>query len=68
MLLQYLREQTDYLYIEGDATHEDTLEMANIENARALITTLPVDADNLFVVLTARQMNPDLINYQPGIG
>ncbi|MEZ5000913.1 MAG: NAD-binding protein [Bacteroidales bacterium] len=41
--------------------HEDTLEMANISNARALITTLPIDADNLFVVLTARQMNQGLI-------
>jgi len=60
-VVQFLRESTDYLYIEGDATHEHTLEMANIENASALITTLPIDADNLFVVLTARQMNPDLV-------
>lgn len=60
-VVQYLREATDYLYIEGDATHEDALELANIANASALITTLPIDADNLFVVLTARQMNPGLL-------
>ena len=59
-VIQYLRD-TEFLYIEGDATHEEILEMANITNARALITTLPIDADNLFVVLTARQMNPGLL-------
>lgn len=60
-VVEYLRRSTEYLYIEGDATHEDILELANVENARALITTLPVDADNLFVVLTAKQMNPDML-------
>jgi len=60
-VVEYLRSSTGYLYIEGDATSEDILEMANIDNARALITTLPVDADNLFVVLTARQMRSDLL-------
>ncbi|MFP4489614.1 MAG: potassium channel family protein, partial [Bacteroidales bacterium] len=60
-VVEYLRRSTSYLYLEGDATHEDILELANIENARALITTLPVDADNLFVVLTARQMRSDML-------
>ena len=60
-VVEYLRRTTEYLYIEGDATHEEILELANVKNARALITTLPVDADNLFVVLTARQMNPDML-------
>ena len=36
------------------------LEKAGIERASALITTLPVDADNLFIVLTARALNPKL--------
>lgn len=56
-VLDEIREDTNHLYIEGDATHEDVLEAAQIKNAEALITTLPSDADNLFVVLTARQMN-----------
>jgi len=60
-VVQYLREGTNFLYLEGDATHEGILELANIENARALITTLPADADNLFVVITARQIKPDLL-------
>lgn len=60
-VITYLRDYTEYLYIEGDSTQEEVLEMANIESARALISALPVDADNLFVVLTARQINPDLL-------
>jgi voltage-gated potassium channel len=42
----------------GDATTETTLRQAGIEHARALITALPKDADNVFVALTARELNP----------
>lgn len=48
-------------FIEGDATHDDVLQSANVHNARALISTLPTDADNVFVVLTARELNPGLL-------
>ncbi len=48
------------LYIQGDATKDEVLEMTHINRATALISTLPVDADNLLVVLTARGMNPNL--------
>ena len=51
---------SDYLYVVGDATTEDALEAANIHKAKGLITTVATDADNLFVTLTARGMNPDL--------
>lgn len=47
-------------FIEGDATQDEVLIKANIKTAKALITTLPVDPDNLYVVLTARALNPDL--------
>jgi voltage-gated potassium channel len=47
-------------FMIGDATKDEVLMEAGIKNARALITTLPVDADNLFVVLTAKQLNPGL--------
>ncbi|QTE22353.1 potassium channel family protein [Polaribacter cellanae] len=46
------------LNIEGDATLDETLLKAGIEKASFLITALPSDADNLFVVLTASQLNP----------
>jgi voltage-gated potassium channel len=39
---------------------EETLEQAGIHRAKALIATTPTDADNVFVVLTARSMNPGL--------
>jgi voltage-gated potassium channel len=45
-------------FMIGDATKDEVLIEAGIKNARAIITTLPVDADNLFVVLTAKQLNP----------
>jgi len=43
--------------INGD----DTLSMAAIKNARALITTLPHDADNVYITLTAKELNPNLL-------
>lgn len=52
-------ESNEYLCIQGDATLDETLINAGIENASNLITALPKDADNLFVVLTARQLNND---------
>ena len=48
------------IFIEGDATEDEILEKAGIQRAFALISTLPLDADNLYVVLTARSLNPDL--------
>jgi voltage-gated potassium channel len=47
-------------FIEGDATTDEVLEKAGIHKAKALVTSLPVDADNLFVALTARSLNPSL--------
>ena len=49
-----------FLYVYEDATREESLRAANIENARGLITTLPKDADNVYVVLTARELRPDI--------
>lgn len=47
-------------FINGDATDEEVLISAGIHHAKALITTLPSDANNLFVVLTARSLNKDI--------
>ncbi|MFY0604760.1 MAG: potassium channel protein [Flavobacteriaceae bacterium] len=47
----------DFLCIEGDATTDETLLKAGIKKAKNLITALPSDADNLFVVLSASQLN-----------
>lgn len=50
----------DLLYIIGDATDGDVLRAARIETARGLIASLPSDKDNLFTLLTARELNPRL--------
>jgi len=55
-----LRDDQDILYIDGDATQDEVLEHAGIQKARAMITTLPADTDNLYIVLTAKGMNPKL--------
>jgi voltage-gated potassium channel len=47
-------------YLQDDATRDDVLVQAGIERASALITALPDDADNVFVVLTARELNPGI--------
>lgn len=60
-LIDTLRAAHDIPFVDGDATLEKHLEKAGIHEASALITTLPKDADNLFVVLTAREMNPNLL-------
>ena len=46
--------------LENDATRDETLLEAGILKASALVTTLPEDADNLYVVLTARELNPNI--------
>lgn len=48
------------LIVSGDSTKDEVLIKAGILKASALITTLPIDADNLFIVLTARNLNPNL--------
>ena len=53
-------EFKDAAVIHGDATQDHNLEIAQITKAKALITSLPQDADNLFVVLSARSLNPKL--------
>ncbi|QGJ72120.1 Voltage-gated potassium channel [Planctomycetales bacterium 10988] len=50
----------DYLAITGDATEEETLLEAGILDANCLVTVLPSDAENVFITLTARNLNPDI--------
>ncbi len=53
-------EKHSLLYVMGDATHDDTLIQAGIRRAKALVTVVETDADNLFITLTARGLNPNL--------
>ena len=50
-----------YLYLEGDATHDEVLSEAGIDKAHALVAAVGGDADNIYITLSARGMNPDLV-------
>ncbi len=53
-------EKQDIPYIIDDATSEDVLIEAGIERAKGLIAVVLSDADNLFITMSARGLNPDL--------
>jgi len=55
-----LKEGEDTLIFEGDATKDEMLKKVGIEKAKGLVSVLPTDAENLYVVLSARVLNPDL--------
>lgn len=48
------------LYVMGDAAEEENLVRAGIMRAKYLVAALATDMDNVYLVLTARQLNPDL--------
>lgn len=50
----------DMLFVNGDATRDEILREAGIERAKGLISVLSTDAENLYVVLSARVLNPEL--------
>jgi voltage-gated potassium channel len=52
--------ESEMLLLQGDATKDETLKLAGIKSAKGLITVLPTDAENLYVVLSARGLNPGL--------
>lgn len=51
----------DFPAFSGDVTEESVLRQAGIDRAQALVSSLPSDADNVFITLTAREMNPELL-------
>lgn len=57
--VQQLQEEGE-LVIHGDATQDETLIELGIQRARGIVCALPEDAYNLFVTLTARDVNPNL--------
>ena len=58
-VLAAMEERAIFL-VSGNATDESVLLKAGIKNAKGLIAVLGTDADNVFLVLTARQLSPDL--------
>lgn len=58
--IQVLAESTPYLFVEGNATEDFILMEAGIERAASLVVTLPDDSANIFIILSARQLNPKI--------
>ena len=56
-----LSRDESILFLKGDAVEDEVLFEANIRQAKGLVSALPDDESNVFVVLTARQINPNLI-------
>ena len=56
----YEAKEASLLYVIGSATEDETLLKAGIKRAKALLTALPTDADNVFIVLSARSLNEKL--------
>ena len=57
---QAAARESGWLFLQGDATEEEVLEQAGIRRAGSIVTALSSDAENLFVTVTARALNPDL--------
>jgi voltage-gated potassium channel len=56
-----LARDESILFVKGDAVDDEVLLEANIEYAKGLVAVLPEDEANVFVVLSARQLKPDLM-------
>lgn len=54
------KSEQKIFYIHGDATQDEILRKAGIEHASAIISAMAIDTDNVFTVLTARQLNSKL--------
>jgi voltage-gated potassium channel len=58
--LEAAREHDDH-YIKGNATDDDDLQAAGLERAKGIVAASDSDADNLYVALSARAVNPGLL-------
>ena len=53
-------EEEGFLYHRGDATNDKTLLDAGLKRAAGIVCVLPTDAENLYVILTAKELNPQV--------
>lgn len=53
-------DEDGVLYLIGEATDEEVLKKAGVDRAKGLVTAVATDADNVFLVLIAKELNPDL--------
>ena len=58
-VIQRIQEE-GFVYFRGDATHDKCLIGAGIKRARGVVCVLPSDAQNLYVILTSKELNPNV--------
>jgi voltage-gated potassium channel len=58
--IKEIQQRNDLLYIKEDPSSDEVLITAGIKKAKALISVLPSDEENVFVVITARELNPKI--------
>ncbi|MEW6658642.1 MAG: potassium channel protein [Thermodesulfobacteriota bacterium] len=65
-------DESGYYFVSGDATKEEVLQEAGIDRAQGLVSVVHSDASNVYIVLTARSLNPRLFivarGEEPGSG
>jgi len=59
--VERMPENHSLVTVEEDATHDIVLNEGGIERAKAIISTLPKDADTVYIALTARELNPGML-------
>jgi voltage-gated potassium channel len=59
-LIETLERKVKFQFIPGNATKDDVLKLAGIEKASAIVTCMPNDADNLYVILAALEHNKSI--------
>lgn len=60
-VIEHWSLHTEYVFVKGDSTDDEVLERAGITRAKAVITCMPKDADNIYVVLAAREKNNNIL-------
>lgn len=60
-MLSHTKENEGFIFLFGDSTDDEVLHQACLSKAKAVITCLPKDADNIYVVLAARESKKDML-------
>jgi voltage-gated potassium channel len=58
-IIQKIQDE-GFIYCKGDATQDKTLIEAGIKRAKGIVCVLPTDAENLYVILTAKELNNEI--------
>jgi voltage-gated potassium channel len=58
-----MHKERNYIFIEGNATNDEIIDVIGLERAKAIVATLPSDAENVFLVLSAKEKSNKITIY-----